>query len=137
MANRFGLRTTGSRYHPVAKDEHDAEAIQRPPTSRTKRVWVTIVLSVSLVAAGLVYILLPRSTVVPLSRCTNPRLRREWRTLSTAEKHEYLNAVQCLYDRPSKLFDAGRSTDDFAWVHVMNSFDSMSSRDLCDRVLMN
>ena len=50
------------------------------------------------------------------SPCTKPRLRREWRTLSTPEKDAYISAVQCLRTRPAILAQ-GSLYDDFAYVH--------------------
>jgi tyrosinase len=49
--------------------------------------------------------------------CLQPTLRREWRTLSAAEKTEYLRAVKCLHDLPSGLNSEGRLSDDFPWIH--------------------
>ena len=40
------------------------------------------------------------------------------------EQREYVDAVQCLNRQPSKLFGAGRMTDDFARVHYMSNFQS-------------
>ncbi|KAH8900366.1 Di-copper centre-containing protein [Thozetella sp. PMI_491] len=54
--------------------------------------------------------------------CTNPRVRREWRALSDAEKLEYISAVQCLQSTPGSmqhLFDGVRSRfDDFQGLHI-------------------
>ncbi|RFU31128.1 hypothetical protein B7463_g5224, partial [Scytalidium lignicola] len=52
-----------------------------------------------------------------ISRCTNPVIRREWRSLSTQEKDVYLGAVQCLSRLPSKINPDSTLHDDFAWVH--------------------
>ncbi|KAL2193816.1 tyrosinase-like protein [Corynascus similis CBS 632.67] len=54
----------------------------------------------------------------------NVKIRREWRTLSKAQRKSYIKAVQCLQAKPSKLEDgvaAGSKTlfDDFVYVHMM------------------
>ena len=49
--------------------------------------------------------------------CTNPPIRREWRTLLEGEKQEYIRAVQCLATVPSVLEKNGTVWDDFDWVH--------------------
>lgn len=49
--------------------------------------------------------------------CQNPSIRREWRSLSMKEKHEYLQAVQCLSHTPSRLTSNMTLYDDFPHVH--------------------
>ena len=49
--------------------------------------------------------------------CTEPRIRREWRSLSKAEKSNYLSAVKCLAETPSRLRSNGTVYDDFPWAH--------------------
>ncbi|KFA76950.1 hypothetical protein S40288_05207 [Stachybotrys chartarum IBT 40288] len=49
--------------------------------------------------------------------CTKPYYRREWRTLSDAEKQDYIDAFQCFIEAPSELGMNGTLYDDFAWVH--------------------
>ena len=51
------------------------------------------------------------------SSCINPPTRREWRSLWPKEKKDYIHAVQCLYNTPSRYFGAGSLLDDFAYVH--------------------
>jgi hypothetical protein len=43
--------------------------------------------------------------------------RREWRTLTLLERHEYLDAVRCLKTRPSRLGLNHTLYDDFPWIH--------------------
>ncbi|RDW58940.1 tyrosinase family protein [Aspergillus mulundensis] len=59
------------------------------------------------------------------STCTpqNAAIRREWGSLSKRERREYIDAVQCLIDSPSKIdpsFAPGARTrfDDFVAVHI-------------------
>ncbi|KAF2161255.1 hypothetical protein M409DRAFT_59258 [Zasmidium cellare ATCC 36951] len=50
-------------------------------------------------------------------RCSNPSIRREWRTLSNPEKLAYIDAVKCLHQSPSRLRQNASSLDDFPWTH--------------------
>lgn len=50
-------------------------------------------------------------------RCSNPSLRREWRSLAESEKIEYIDAVQCLTTTSSTLGLNQSLYDDFAWIH--------------------
>ena len=49
--------------------------------------------------------------------CTKPSIRREWRTLSKTEKIEYVEAVNCLRTKSSRLGLQQSLYDDFPWVH--------------------
>ena len=49
--------------------------------------------------------------------CTDPVIRREWRSLSDVEKSDYIAAVQCLRDLPSRLGLNQTLYDDFPYVH--------------------
>lgn len=60
------------------------------------------------------------------SSCTNPSLRREWRSLSRQNKLAYLDAVNCLARTPSVLRDIGTVYDDFPWVHYQMAPHSKS-----------
>lgn len=53
----------------------------------------------------------------PVSSCVSPPIRREWRTLNTAAKRDYIKAVQCLATRPSQVGSNGTLHDDFPWIH--------------------
>ena len=50
--------------------------------------------------------------------CKSPATRREWRSLSNLEKHDYLNAVQCLRTTNSRLEMNQTLYDDFPWIHT-------------------
>jgi hypothetical protein len=52
-----------------------------------------------------------------LSRCHDPPVRREWRSLSLAQKHEYVDAVLCLRTIPSSLNPNMSLYDDFPFLH--------------------
>lgn len=50
--------------------------------------------------------------------CTAPKLRKEWRKATAAERSSYIGAVLCLTTKPSKLGQPHRLYDDFVWVHA-------------------
>ncbi|KAH6695254.1 hypothetical protein F5X68DRAFT_186745 [Plectosphaerella plurivora] len=43
--------------------------------------------------------------------------RKEWRSLSTEEKKDYLDAFQCMIDSPSAIGLNGSLYNDMSWVH--------------------
>lgn len=52
-----------------------------------------------------------------LSVCGIVQVRREWRSLSDTEKHNFIDAVRCLTNRPSKQLPQYSLYDDFSYVH--------------------
>lgn len=72
--------------------------------------------------AGSFHLLANDNGIVTLSKtrsCVNPKARREWRSLSTSEKSEYIHAVQCLLATPSRLGLNHSAYDDFPLVHSL------------------
>ena len=55
--------------------------------------------------------------VQSLEGCKDPPIRLEWRSLSRAEKKNYIEAVQCLRTTPSRLGLNQSLYDDFPWTH--------------------
>lgn len=51
------------------------------------------------------------------SPCKKPSFRREWLSLSTAEKREYIQSVTCLQTQPSQIGMNHSLYDDFPYVH--------------------
>ena len=49
--------------------------------------------------------------------CQNPEWRREWRSLSSTEKQNYITAIQCLLTIPSIVGLNQTLYDDFPWIH--------------------
>jgi hypothetical protein len=49
--------------------------------------------------------------------CSQPAHRREWRSFSNGEKHDYIEAVRCLARTPPKAQDNGTRFDDFPYAH--------------------
>ena len=60
------------------------------------------------------------TTILTSTACTDPVIRREWRNLSEAEKSDYIAAIQCLRNSPSRLGLNQTLYDDFPYVHSRN-----------------
>jgi len=56
-----------------------------------------------------------------LSSCSNPIVRREWRSLRDGEKRAYLASVDCLYHTPSVLWPNSTIYEDLSWTHNFQS----------------
>lgn len=61
------------------------------------------------------------------SPCTNPIVRKEWRTLQPAEKKSYLDAVNCILTQPSltpAFNNSGVKSryDDLLYTHIQQTF---------------
>ncbi|CAN9189060.1 unnamed protein product [Alternaria alternata] len=58
----------------------------------------------------------------PVDTCSNPRIRKEWRTLSPSEQDAYIDAIKCLKRAPSKgteIFSTLKTRhDDFVALHI-------------------
>lgn len=59
-----------------------------------------------------------KGTPMTFTACKKPAVRREWRSLSRSEKLEYIQAVQCLRSKPSRLGLGHTLYDDFPYVHI-------------------
>ncbi|KAF4638022.1 hypothetical protein G7Y89_g45 [Cudoniella acicularis] len=57
-------------------------------------------------------------------QCAQPAVRREWRSLAPADKSQYIEAVQCLESKPSRVRNNGTLYDDFPWVHKSTSINT-------------
>jgi hypothetical protein len=72
-------------------------------------------------------------TSLKQSSCQSPRVRREWRSLSTAEQWEYIRAAQCLQHVPSKLHPGMSLYDDFPFLHdVVGDYGTLTEPDCQD-----
>jgi tyrosinase len=66
--------------------------------------------------------LLTTSNALAIKRqnsCTNPTVRKEWRSISDSEKSAYIDAVKCLKGQPSRLPNTTSETlyDNFGYIH--------------------
>jgi hypothetical protein len=64
--------------------------------------------------------LIPRN----ISTCSNPPTRIEWRSLPLEERTSYVNAVNCLATKPSRIGLGTSLYDDFPHIH--NELDKRS-----------
>lgn len=74
-----------------------------------------------LVAIVLVLLLTTESIMrldaLGVPKCTNPYVRREWRSLTSEERLEFIRAVNLLAEVPSEWRENGTIYDDFAILH--------------------
>lgn len=109
------------KYSLVVEGGHgETEKTTRRPTSRvlvnaTKTLLMALFIVTTITA--LIYAVRQRVLSVPQGRCERPSIRREWQTLSTAQKLEYINSIKCLQHRPSKLEAGGSQYDEFLYIH--------------------
>ncbi|OOF98338.1 hypothetical protein ASPCADRAFT_395107 [Aspergillus carbonarius ITEM 5010] len=96
--------------------------MERPPRCRCSlrpSAWVVGILSVILLSLSLLAVIHDLATFVrPVEPASSCAIRREWRTLHATEKLEYIRAVQCLKQQPSRLGYAHTLYDDFPYVHI-------------------
>ena len=64
-------------------------------------------------------------SVTSFTKCQNPSIRHEWRSLSKYEKNEYIQAVQCLSNTSSRLGINQTLYDDFPFVHSRSGEECM------------
>ena len=70
-------------------------------------------------ASGAIFIILEHEGTQARITCGNPPNRQEWRNLSEEQKQNYLDAVLCLKETPSRLKMDQSLYDDFPWVHAL------------------
>ncbi|KAF4615860.1 hypothetical protein G7Y89_g15255 [Cudoniella acicularis] len=51
------------------------------------------------------------------TKCRDPVVRQEWRTLSIQQRRNYISAVQCLQNHPSNIGLNHTLHDEFTWIH--------------------
>jgi hypothetical protein len=139
----FG-KASQQQYNHIPDSESGTSLIEKHPTPpATKQSWLTNFKLVGVLCAFIITIGIsfslgysaaanPKSDSTTISggsqkqstKCTNPSLRREWRTLSSVEKKEYLDAVQCFIDTPSMMGMNGTLYDDFSWTHQLVAHSS-------------
>jgi hypothetical protein len=88
----------------------------------SSRVSVALLILLSLMLGGLgVAVIcnhqLQTFTTSSVAICKDPVTRHEWRSLGSDEKREYIAAVQCLKETPSRLGLNQSLYDDFPYIH--------------------
>lgn len=82
-------------------------------------VWPSIALFFLIISLALTkHLTFNKVSLSLVSDCLEPSLRREWRSLNTLEKQEYLQSVQCLREKPSRFGRNQSLYDDFPWTHI-------------------
>jgi hypothetical protein len=128
LHNMFQKFQNVPSYHKidlVEPSNHDERKQPHPATS--KKSWRYASLSIALLlclTAGWTIGVRMQHTVSsskmrkPHGRCESSYVRREWRSLSTSEKADYIQAVKCLVLKPSKARSKGSLYDDYPYTHA-------------------
>ncbi|KAF2162476.1 hypothetical protein M409DRAFT_27101 [Zasmidium cellare ATCC 36951] len=98
------------KYQIVPGDE--TELVHKTRTPYRLALVISLCAALIITAFTIVY---PRINAV--NTCSQPRVRREWRSLSEQQQLDYLKAVQCLARTPSGIHPNASLHDDFPWVH--------------------
>ena len=110
------------KYQPLPSDPAIEEGIQRP----VRRHWlgklaVCILALLCFISLSLAFFLVSRhwpvADAVSPAQCQPTVFRREWRSLSSEERKQYIQAVQCLARTPSSLGLNHSLYEDFPYVH--------------------
>ena len=108
----------------VESRKHTVNSVTRPHFLRLSLVLLTALLCIVLGFSGGFLVKQKIDTNDNRSwtstACTHPIIRREWRNLSDAEKSDYIAAVQCLRNSPSRLGLNQTLYDDFPYIHSRN-----------------
>lgn len=81
-------------------------------------------MAIIMMALVLVIIAMMQLPPSPDPECRNPPTRQEWRALSRLEQKGYIQAVQCLMQRPSAISPNTSVFDDFAYTHSRSGASS-------------
>lgn len=111
----------------LCSDYEDKRCDEEPnkPEKRAHRIvaiqYILLLFLIFCVASGVMLLVLGRDGTSTQARiaCRNPSDRQEWRDLSKDQKQNYLDAVLCLKETPSRLNMNQSLYDDFPWVHAL------------------
>ncbi|KAI1335928.1 hypothetical protein F5Y15DRAFT_419386 [Xylariaceae sp. FL0016] len=108
----------------------NADSLQPQRSSPSSYALLVVVCVASAIISTLclttILIYSARDHAQPSRLCVSPTIRREWRSLTAIEKHEYITAVKCLYETPS-LMGLHSRLDDFTYVHVSQDAHDVAS----------
>lgn len=112
-------------YHDDKADEKPQPLANNAHRSRVLRLSLALCVAILCIVLGFSGDILVKQTIhikpsLASTACTNPVIRREWRSLSNAEKSDYIGAVQCLRSSPSRSGLNQTLYDDFPYVHSRN-----------------
>lgn len=132
QAMQFLSRCRG--YHPLQADEegqksdgevqHSPEESTCDPTLISSLKCLLTLLLVAVLATLYFHDLPAQHRDAAATFCEKPDVRREWRSLTTGQREEYLSAVTCLATKRSHLGLNQTLHDDFAYVHIWFGHDS-------------
>ena len=108
--------------YPEDEDEVNKDELktsQKRPRYNLLVLWTALSCLTVGIACAVAFSVLVRHDPKAHSACVNPPYRREWRTLSEEQQQDYLTAVLCLKDTPSRLGMNQSLWDDFPWVHAL------------------
>ena len=114
-----------ARYSPLDQKEGEVEIVEYPASRRSRTRFLTTILIVVVICSLCGYVLGARFPIrfqkktSSSHNCVEPAVRREWRSLSSSEKQDYISAVQCLRSTPSRLNASQSLYDDFPYVHAV------------------
>lgn len=125
------LHETRCSYSPLYEEQDSGSTLQTPSeislSKNRSRLWLPVSTFLVLIFIAITYVAQRHDSVdgaardgfaFPILHCSHVRTRREWRTLSKAEKSEYIDAVKCMTQTPSKMGLNGTLYDDFPWTHA-------------------
>jgi len=128
--NMITRSTKGVKYTRVvsnddgAKSDSELQLEKLSIRTESSRAWIRTAIVVGIIvilflAGGATsYFQLYNYNGFPTKRsCQSPALRQEWRSFSTDEQYDYINAAQCLRSIPSRLHDGMSIYDDFPFLH--------------------
>jgi tyrosinase len=106
------LRSQASNYTSIADEDIEVYKKRHTLWSLAQAGRCLLILLVAILTiCGWIY------SMSKSNACKEGAIRKEWRALTTPEKHEYLAAVQCLKTQPSRLGLNHTLYDDFPFVH--------------------
>ena len=116
----MGVSQSSPVYEQVEIDEdldHENNKKQREALGKVRVSIISILVVILCLAAGwMAGMFSKKLTAYP--KCKNLHVRREWRSLSTPEKDDYIQAVRCLLSKPSITRPNGVLYDDYPYTHA-------------------
>jgi tyrosinase len=126
----MGRSSSRIRYQPLSNsadaDEKTLNLLWQEEAGETRpsysRRLILIILFSLIVAASLLYTVLFSTNSIhqhlsPSPLCPTIAVRKEWRDLSREEQRNYIQAVQCLGSKPSRVGLEQSLYDDFPYIH--------------------
>jgi hypothetical protein len=133
LLSSYEASSNSQRRTSVCSNE-SLEAGLGPNNLKPKKNWVSLAVYFFICSSSLLIGFLGGTAferpqqVIPGGRdgsvCESPPVRREWRSLSTQEKDDYIDSVLCLSTKPSRMGMNQSLYDDFSWTHYQFNEES-------------